>query len=174
MFDIFTEEIELTIKNGIANLYWYLGDLKKAWLRAGVDRGICDSLFSRRQADGSKFTKRQLMDMLYERLRNSDLNRRLEVSRNFVRFLIEHQNFVPQDDGHKIHVAERCALKLKEIIENQNKERERREILPRRSEIQLIKEDPLLGMREIQDSFKKAKEMAPQQRGYELEEFSLA
>jgi hypothetical protein len=64
MFDIFTEEIELTIKNGIANLYWYLGDLKKAWLRAGVDRGICDSLFSRRQADGSKFTKRQLMDML--------------------------------------------------------------------------------------------------------------
>jgi hypothetical protein len=98
----------------------------------------------------------------------------LEVSRNFVRFLIEHQNFVPQDDGHKIHVAERCALKLKEIIENQNKKRERREILPRRSEIQLIKEDPLLGMREIQDSFKKAKEMAPQQRGYELEEFSLA
>jgi hypothetical protein len=131
MFDIFTEEIELTIKSGIANLYWYLGDLRKAWLRAGVDRRLCESLFRRRQADGSKFTKRQLMDMLYEELRNTDFNRRLEISRNFVRFVIEHQNFVPQDDGHKIQVAERCALKLKEIIENQNKEREQREIQSR-------------------------------------------
>ena len=169
MFDVFTEEIELTIKNGIANLYGYLGDLKKAWLRAGVDPGICDSLFRRRQTDGSKFTKRQLMDILYEQLRNSDFNRRLEISRNLVRFLIEHQNFVPQDDGHKIHVAERCALKLKEIIENENKEREQRELHPRKSEIQLVKEDSVLRMKEIQDSFKKAKDLAPQQRGYELE-----
>jgi hypothetical protein len=96
MFDIFTEEIELTIKSGIANLYWFHGDLKKAWLRAGVDQSVCDSLVSKRQNDGSKFSKRQLMDMLYERLRKSDLNRRLEVSRNFVRFLIEHKALYPR------------------------------------------------------------------------------
>src|SRR5258708_39964585 len=125
MFDIFTEEIELTIKSGIANLYWFHGDLKKAWLRAGVDQSVCDSLVNKRQNDGSKFSKRQLMDMLYERLRMSDLNRRLEISRNFVRFLIEHKNFVPQGEGHKIEIAERCALKLGQIINDQNRERER-------------------------------------------------
>jgi len=127
MFDIFTEEIELTIKSGIANLYWYHGDLKKAWLRGGVDRTTCDSLFSKRQADGSKFTKRLLMDMLYEQLRTSGFNRRLEISRNFVRFLVEHQSFVPQADGHRIEIAEHCALKLKAVIEDQKKERERLE-----------------------------------------------
>ena len=36
MFDVFTEQIEVLIKDGIANLYWYKGDLQKAWLRAGV------------------------------------------------------------------------------------------------------------------------------------------
>jgi hypothetical protein len=75
-----TEEIELTIKSGIANLYSFHGDLKK-WPRAGVDQGVCDSLMNKRQIDGSKFLKRQLMDMLYERLRKSDLNRRSEISR---------------------------------------------------------------------------------------------
>ena len=168
MFDIFTEEIELTIKSGISNLYWFHGDLKKAWLRAGVDKRLCDTLFSKRQPDGSKFTKRQLMDFLYEQFRTLDLNRRLEVSRNFVRFLIEHQSFVPQGDGHRIEIAERCALKLKAIIEDQKKERERREFQPRspRNEAQ---DDYAVRLKAVQDTFIRAKGLPPQKRGYELE-----
>jgi hypothetical protein len=52
-----TEEIELTIKSGIANLYWFHGDLKK-WPRAAVDQGVCDSLMNKRQIDGSKLLRR--------------------------------------------------------------------------------------------------------------------
>lgn len=167
MFDIFTEELELSIKSGIANLYWFLGDLRKAWLRAGVDQKLCTSLFNKKQVDGSKLTKRQLMDMLYEELRNSDFNRRLEISRNFVRFLIEHRNFVPQADGHRIQIAETCALKLNRIIEQQTKDRELREVRPRKASGQLRKDDPLKAIREL---LIKAKDAAPQQRGYELEE----
>jgi hypothetical protein len=169
VFDIFTEEIELTIKNGIASLYWYLGDLKKAWLRASVDPKLCDSLFSRRNPDGSKFTKRQLMDMLYEHLRNSDFNRRLEISRNFVRFLVEHKSFVPQDDRHKIQVGEHCALKLKQIIQDQNRERERRDFSPVTAATDRSNQNSPSALRAIQESFTKAKDLPPQQRGYELE-----
>ncbi len=86
MFDVFTEEIEVQIKKGISNLYWYLGDLQKAWLRAGVDPILTTRLFSSKQEDGSKLSKRQLMDSLYNEIRNVDYNRRLEVSRNFVLF----------------------------------------------------------------------------------------
>lgn len=167
MFDIFTEEIELTIKSGIANLYWFHGDLKKAWLRAGIDPRLCDSLSNKRQEDGSKFTKRQLMDMLYEELRGTHLNRRLEVSRNFVRFLIEHKNFVPQGDGHKIEVAERCALKLRQIIDEQNQERDRKE--HQRITSKQSQPDPFAQLKAIQERFLKAKNLTPQQRGYELE-----
>jgi len=71
MFDVFTEEIEVQIKKGISNLYWYLGDLKKAWLRSGVDERIVERLFSLRHDDKSKLSKRQLMDKLYEELRKS-------------------------------------------------------------------------------------------------------
>ena len=41
MFDVFTERIEVLIKDGMANLYWYKGDLHKAWLRSGVPAGLC-------------------------------------------------------------------------------------------------------------------------------------
>jgi Restriction endonuclease len=168
MFDIFTEEIELTIKSGIANLYWFHGDLKKAWLRAGGDQSVCDSLVSKRLNDGSKFSKRQLMDMLYERLRKSDLNRRLEVSRNFVRFLIEHKSFVPQAEGHRIDVAEHCALKLKQIIDDQNREREQRDARQRRA-VEQLKPDPHAQLNAIREAFSKAKDLPAQKRGYELE-----
>jgi hypothetical protein len=40
MFDVFTEEVEILIKDGIANLYWYKGDLRKAWLRSGVSATV--------------------------------------------------------------------------------------------------------------------------------------
>jgi hypothetical protein len=168
MFDIFTEEIEVTIKNGVATLYWFLGDLKKEWLRAGVDSRLCESLFGKRQEDGSKFSKRQLMDMLYERLRSGHLNRRLEISRNFVRFLVEHKNFVPQADGHKIEVAERCALKLRQLIDEQTKEREQRESQRGRTVAQ-SKPDPYLDLKALREAFTTAKDLPPQQRGYELE-----
>jgi restriction endonuclease len=168
MFDIFTEEIELTIKSGIANLYWYHGDLKKAWLRAGVASGLCDSLFNKRKEDGSKFSKRQLMDMLYEQLRTTHLDRRLEVSRNFVRFLVEHVNFVPQEDGHRIEVAERCALKLRQIIDEQNKERDR-QIERRRQTPAQTRPDTVKELTAIQGKFTRAKDLPAQQRGYELE-----
>ena len=59
------------------------------------------------------------MDLLYKKTRNLDFNRRLEISRNFVRFLVEHKNFVPISENHHIDIAETCALKLKEIINKQ-------------------------------------------------------
>jgi hypothetical protein len=70
------------------------------------------------------------MDTLYEQFHNSDFNRRLEISRNFVRFLVELKSFVPQDNRHKIQVGEHCALKLKQIIRDQNKERATRDFSP--------------------------------------------
>jgi hypothetical protein len=30
MFDVFTAQIDALIKDGIANLYWYMDDLQKA------------------------------------------------------------------------------------------------------------------------------------------------
>lgn len=102
MFDVFTEEIEVQIKRGISNLYWYRGDLKKCWLRAGVDEGLADTLFVKIKEDGGKPSKRELMDFLYQELRSKEYNRRLEVSRNFARILLEHENFVPQDEKHRI------------------------------------------------------------------------
>jgi len=127
MFDIFTEEIEFLIKEGITNLYWFKEDLRKAWLRAGVEKRICDNLFSKRDEEGKQLTKRALMSELYQELRSYDYNKKLEISRNFVKFLVEHQNFVPQSEKHDIAKAEQCALKLKEIIVRQNKEREQKE-----------------------------------------------
>lgn len=127
MFDVFTEEIEVTIKDGIANLYWYKGDLLKAWIRSGVDSTLCDEIANYHDEEGNTLTKRQQMDFLYRRLRESDYNKRLEISRNFVRILIEQKTFVPQNEKHRIEVAERSALKLKEIIAQQEKDREYRE-----------------------------------------------
>ena len=121
MFDVFTEEIEVLLKDGIANLYWFKKDLQKAWLRSGVPKEIADKINNLHDAEGRQLTKRQQMDQLYIELRGGDFNRRLEVSRNFVRFLVEHQNFTPQDEKHRIEKAEYAALKLKEIIREQER-----------------------------------------------------
>ncbi len=113
MFDVFTEEIEVLIKDGIANLYWYKGDLHKAWLRSGVRAAIRDEIVRLKAEDGRELSKLRQMDALYERLRNSDYGKRLEISRNFVRILIEHSGFTPQNEKHRVEIAERSALKLR-------------------------------------------------------------
>ena len=97
MFDVFTEEIEVLIKDGLANLYWFKDDLRKVWLRAGVSPALCASIARERDEMGKPLTKRLQMDRLYQELRTKDFNLRLRVSREFVRTLTEHTNFVPQD-----------------------------------------------------------------------------
>ena len=59
MIDVFNEEIEVQIKLGISNLYWYRGDLKKAWLRVRVDKSLAEKIFNLKNEDGSKISKRQ-------------------------------------------------------------------------------------------------------------------
>jgi hypothetical protein len=59
MFDVFTEQLEVLIKDGIANLYWYKGDLQKAWLRAGVDKSLATRISSEKDADGNVISKRK-------------------------------------------------------------------------------------------------------------------
>jgi hypothetical protein len=168
MFDVFTEEIEVIVKDGLANLYWYKDDLKKAWLRSGVDIQITNSLSELRDAEGKKLTKRQLMDHLYERLRTVDFNKRLEISRNFVRILIEHKNFVPQDRSHRIEVAERCALKLREMIAQQEKEREYREQIKRKAR-EASQETYSSQLLKLRERFVEAAQLDGQDRGYAFE-----
>ncbi len=170
MFDVFTEEIEVQIKMGISNLYWYVNDLKKAWLRAGVSISLCNSIFARLNNAGLKPTKREYMDFLYEELRSADYNKRLEVSRNFVRFLIEHKNFVPHDKKHRIEIAETCALKLKEILNKQIKDREQNKLV--KQKIELNKPDLYLDkINKLQTRFNEVLQLENHKRGYELEKF---
>jgi len=172
MFDVFTEEIEVQIKKGISNLYWYLGDLQKAWLRAGVDNNLTSKLFATKQEDGNKSSKRQLMDLLYREIRNVDYNRRLEISRNFVRFLIEHKNFVPINDNHKIGIAETCALKLKEIIEQQRQQFEyNQQIRKKVKEAKTI--DYYSELLRVRDQFMEAEKLEGQKRGYAFEKLVI-
>ncbi|MCP1495093.1 hypothetical protein J2Y73_005124 [Peribacillus frigoritolerans] len=166
MLDVFTEEIEVHIKQGMANLYWFLADLKKAWLRAGVDPLVCNELFSKKNVEKKSLTKRELMDELYETTRSFPYNKRLEISRNFVRFLIEHENFVPQKPNHKIDVAERSALRLKDIYYKQKEKRDKESFKPKTfTKSTQVKEN--IGF--IQETFIKVRNLAPQQRGYAFE-----
>lgn len=168
MFDVFTEEVEILIKDGIANLYWYKGDLHKAWLRSGVPLDTKNEILRLKDSDGKELTKRQQMDSLYERLREGEYNRRLEVSRNFVRILIEQSTFSPQNEKHRIEVAERSGLKLREIIRQQDKDREYRDSIRVKAE-KASREtyDSKLG--ELRERFAEAHELSPQEKGYALE-----
>jgi hypothetical protein len=168
MFDVFTEEIEIQIKRGISSLYWFLGDLKKAWLRAGVDANLTNKLFDLRNDDGRKHSKRELMDLLYLKIRDIDFNRRLEISRNFVRFLVEHENFVPVAENHRIDIAETCALKLRQIIEKQSKEFEKKQRTKESSKSN-DEDNYFNGIRNLQDQFREADGLIAQQRGYAFE-----
>jgi hypothetical protein len=167
MFDVFTEELEVLIKEGLANLYWYKGDLRKAWLRAGVNIPLCDQIAELKDVEGRRLTKRAQMDALYERLRLNDFAYRLRVSREFVRILVEHKNFVPQEPRHRIEVAERAALKLKAAIADQaakqeEKDRQRRTAAaaPPTYQQELTR---------LRESFEQSMQLAPQQKGYQLE-----
>lgn len=168
MFDVFTEQIEVLIKDGIANLYWYKGDLQKVWLRSGVPQPLTMQISQDTDADGKTLSKRKQMDRLYEELRTADLDRRLEVSRNFVRTLIEHKNFVPQDPRHRIEIAERAALKLRELIRVQEKEREDNDRARRRA-ASVPKKTYQQDLETVRIEFEKAHSLTPQQKGYALE-----
>lgn len=168
MIDVFTEEIEVQIKRGVSNLYWYKADLRKAWLRSGIENGVCDRLFNSKNEKGEKLTKRELMDSLYGELRNFDYNRRLEISRNFVRLLIEHSNFVPLSEGHRIDIAETCALKLKQIIEEQRKQAEYNQRIKHRAR-EAKKFDYEGELLKLREQFLNAEKLTPQKKGYELE-----
>lgn len=133
MIDVFNEQIEVLIKDGISNLYWYKGDLKKIWLKSGVPLELTEKLFNIKIEEGKSYTKRELLDKLYESLRNHNYNLRLEISRNFARTLIEHENFVPQDKNHNIAKAETVALKLKAIVNEQEKERKYKDNIKRKA-----------------------------------------
>lgn len=172
MIDVFTEEIEVQIKKGISNLYWFLGDLEKAWLRAGVDSKLTSRLFAIRQEDGKKLTKRQLMDLLYKSIRDTDFNRRLEISRNFVRFLVEHKNFVPQSENHHIDIAEIAALKLKEIIEGQRQQAEYNHQIRKRAK-EAKKVDYNNELLRVRDMFIDAEKLNGQNRGYAFEKLFI-
>jgi hypothetical protein len=166
MIDVFTEEIEVQIKRGISNLYWYKEDLKKAWLRSGVEQKVCDQLFKQKNETGKNFSKRELMDSLYNELRNYEYNKRLEISRNFVRLLVEHSNFVPLAEGHRIDIAETCALKLKQIIDEQRKQADRQ---IKRKAAETKKFDYHSELSKVKEQLFNAEKLSPQQKGYELE-----
>jgi hypothetical protein len=168
VFDVFTEEVEVLIKDGMANLYWYKGDLHKAWLRSGVPISVKDEILRIRNDEGQELTKRRQMDALYERLRTDEYDRRLEVSRNFVRILVEQQGFTPQDQRHRVEVAERSALKLRELIRRQEAEREYRESI-RASAAKATRETYDAKLGELRVKFGEAHELDPQKKGYALE-----
>lgn len=168
MFDVFTEEVEVLIKDGIANLYWYKGDLHKAWLRSGVVIALRDEILRLRGEDGAELTKRRQMDALYERLRSGEYNRRLEISRNFVRILIEQQSFTSQSEKHRIEIAERSALKFRELIRQQEKDREYRESIRVRA-AKSSRETYDSKLSELRVEFANALDLPPRERGYQLE-----
>jgi hypothetical protein len=168
MLDVFTEEVEVIIKDGLANLYWYKGDLRKAWLRSGVDSNLCDEIGNLVDDEGNKLTKRKQMDVLYERLRDIAYNRRLEISRNFVRILTEQKTFVPQDSRHRIEIAERSALKLKQLLLQQEKDREHRENVKQQARKASV-EDYHSQLQKLREKFFASQSLPSQERGYALE-----
>lgn len=164
MFDVFTDEIEVLIKDGLANLYWFKGDLHKAWLSSNVDPRLVAEVKNLRSVEGKALTTREQMDSLYERIRNLDYNRRLEISRNFARILIEQQSFVAQDRGHQIQRAQLAALQLRELRDKQSKRQEVKQArVVARTETYDEKRQKL------QARFMDTHALTPQQKGYALE-----
>jgi hypothetical protein len=85
-----------------------------------------------------------------------------------VRTLVEHRNFVPQDPRHRIEVAERAALKLRELIKNQEVEREEKDRAKREAAV-TPRKTYLQELETVRQSFEKAQSLAPQEKGYALE-----
>jgi hypothetical protein len=167
MFDVFTDEIEALIKEGIANLYWFKHDLQRVWLGAGVPQALADRMFALRSPDGQLLTKRELMNQLYLRFRHWPVERRLEVSRNFVRTLVEHGRFTPQDPNHRVEKAEHAALRLREVLRCQQASAERRDRERRAAEAARSRRPEDIA--EVNQAFLKAMSLGPQARGYEFE-----
>jgi len=108
------------------------------------------------------------MDKLYERLRHADFNLRLQISRDFVRTLVEHKNFVPQDPNYRIEIAERAALKLRQLIATQEAEQEEKQRIKREAAASVrLTYDQELAL--VRDAFERALPMEPTTRGYALE-----
>lgn len=168
MFDVFTEEVEVLLKDGMANLYWYKTDLHKAWLRSGVIEKVKNEIACLKSDDDKELSKRKQMDALYERIRDGEYDRRLEISRNFVRILIEHQSFVPQNEKHRIEIAERSALKLKDLLRQQEKDQINRNSF--RVDIEKTHREIYESRLEcLREDFQNAQNLSPQQKGYALE-----
>jgi hypothetical protein len=143
--------------------------LHKAWLRSGVPGNLQLEIASLKDDEGKDLSKRRQMDALYGRLRSIEYDRRLEISRNFVRILIEHQGFTPQSEKHRVEVAERAALKLKDLRVKQEREREARERSKR--EAQEASRETYSGkLDKLRAKFMAAHNLAPQKKGYALEE----
>lgn len=168
MLDVFNEELEMHIKSGMANLYWYKSDLKKAWLSSGVNSTLCESLFTKKDEEGKGLSKRKLMDCLYEELRELDYNRRLEISRNFARILIERKEFKAQDRIHRVEIAETSAIKLREALAQQKKEKEYIEQIRRKAE-EAKKEDYFSQLYRLRENFVEISKLKAAERGYGLE-----
>lgn len=168
MFDVFNIEIETLIKDGLSHLYWFKADLHKAWLVSGVSQPVVDDIKKLVNAEGKNLSKREQMDALYERLRDGDFNRRLEVSRNFARILIEQKDFVAKDNGHQVHRAQLASFKLKELHAKQNQEQERKQTV-REKTVRPVEESYDAQLGKLRDRFFAAHNMAPQAKGYELE-----
>lgn len=168
MFDVFNIEIETLIKDGLSHLYWFKADLHKAWLVSGVSQPVVGEIKKLVNAEGKNLSKREQMDVLYERLRDGDFNRRLEVSRNFARILLEQKDFVAKDNGHQVHRAQLASLKLKELHAKQNQEQERKQTVREKS-VRPVEESYDAQLGKLRDRFFAAHNMAPQAKGYELE-----
>jgi hypothetical protein len=82
--------------------------------------------------------------------------------------LVEHKNFVPQDPKHRIDVAERAALKLRELIAQQKVEQEDKE-RAKREAAAAKKPDYLAELGIVRAPFESAHSMEPKPRGYALE-----
>lgn len=168
MFDVFDDETELQIKSGIANLYWYKNDLKKAWLTSGADLALCESLLLRKNSSDRLLSKRELMDCLYEDLRKLPYERRLEISRNFTRILMERTIFEPQKPEHRIEIAKNCSIRLRELYEKQKTEREYREQIRRKAEEAKV-EDYFSQLLKLRERFNEVNKLSGAERGYALE-----
>lgn len=168
MFDVFTEELEVLIKEGLANLYWFKGDLRKAWLRAGVTLNLCDEIGRLKDDQGRGLTKRGQMDALYERLRHEAFAIRLRISREFVRTLVEHTSFVPQEPRHRVELAERAALKLRAAIALQSAAQDQKD-RTRRQAAATVQPTYEQELARVRNAFEVAHGLAPQSKGYELE-----
>lgn len=169
MLDVFNEEAEILIKEGIANLYWYRGDLRKVLVSAGVTSETCDHIFGMRSNSGLELTKRELLEELYRRAHLLSESKRIEISRNFVRILIDHKNFVPQSPSHKVDLARDAAEKLRVLISTQDEKRKNLQ------EIRLRAQKNSEGTYEsrrnvIYQNFLAASKLEGQSRGYALEQ----